>query len=834
VAFDIVIEFHEAVVRDVQIRMLNRCAATNLWVDGPSSRIVYQPMDPLQIKACWNDPSLTIDDDGVRLSAAVQGGARQPTGRILKLDGEVSARGSAVVDADGARRPYLRVRTSGPLAMHKLKVSYPGSPWPSFAAGLDPAKELTSLRPVLASQLFLPLSSIPLTYVAASLPIAMSPDEVDAGSVAPALPVKLAVPVHREASSSVALGLMVRSAVQPPSTCPSLLSSQHGYNAAVGISEHGTNTLLDWLCRTGAAAGELRHSRLGPIAWRWDSITVKYQHGQIRLAGVLVQGTQPARVRGQLRCRISTSGELRCTLLSDDADATINETVLASWRTLLARLLAAPITDDPGGVPSDGRLSQRFELPGTDCQLSADAEDLVVQNGQIVAYYTVPQTPTPLPLEIPPRSPGVAITQPVIPHQSAPRAPVNIALHAEIANPTSAPYEYVWSTDLSPEPASSRDNPTTIITGTPAASDGTGLPQPLTTVHLNVIDIFGQSAQAHGPALYVPAASRQDLTQDQQPRTRQEPPPRRHEPDRDQAPGARTTPRTRAAVAAGAGIAILIGLCYGTARGGGSAVTDPTHGPSPVVATTPGSPSPDRSTQTPSRQPGPNQPGPSQPGPNRPDRPSGGRSALPPLQPPEVTPAQRDFLGLNITPGLPSAYQAFTIANRNDRPVTMSAALIRGDSAFSVSDDRCVAKEVKPDEQCQVTVRFDPTSIGPKVGSLEVSDSGGRASAAALTGIGFAKLTVRAIDWEDGSAAGAHGQVTDRTGRVNCHGTCRYTISDPALAEIILTAKAYYGPGPDGYVFRDWQGPCSGGEPNCTFRFTRDTTVTAWFEWVVG
>src|SRR5437879_4377462 len=91
--FDIMLQFHQTAIQDLQLRVLNASLSTNLWVKSPFSRLIEQPVPPLEIKACWNKPTVTLSNGCIELSAEVNGGARQvATGRILTLDGSVSGR----------------------------------------------------------------------------------------------------------------------------------------------------------------------------------------------------------------------------------------------------------------------------------------------------------------------------------------------------------------------------------------------------------------------------------------------------------------------------------------------------------------------------------------------------------------------------------------------------------------------------------------------------------------------------------------------------------------------------------------------------------------------
>jgi len=121
--FDITLQFDQRAIKDLQVRALNTSVSTNLWIKGPLSRIIEQQVPPLEIKACWNKPSIEICNDDkndlIELSAEVNGGARQAmTGRILTVEGEVSTKQRIALDVDANGRPYAC------LVVHLFSLPY--------------------------------------------------------------------------------------------------------------------------------------------------------------------------------------------------------------------------------------------------------------------------------------------------------------------------------------------------------------------------------------------------------------------------------------------------------------------------------------------------------------------------------------------------------------------------------------------------------------------------------------------------------------------------------------------------------------------------------------
>ena len=507
--FDIMLQFRQTAIQDLQHRILNASASTNLWVKSRFSRRIEQPVSPLEIKAYWNKPEVTISNSSIKLSAEVSGGARQvETGRILTLDGAVSAWQNATLAVDASGRPYACMQPSDLLhvSMRKMKVSYEGSRWPPFLAKLNPAKEETLLRPVLATQLFGQLARIPLTYMPSSFPVVMpmkKPTATHTLSIVHALPGILNAP------ASVALGLMLDKTHTAPSTFTSLLPEKVPYNAAISISTQGLNTLLAHLCHQGKAMGQLHHSLLRRVNWHWETLTVTLHHQVVHIDGVLVQQGFRARVQAAVQCWLVNDGCLQGTLLSSNTDAIMAETLLASWIELLKTLFRSRATNKQNTDAYDQeRLFQCFGMPASTQMVETVAQELVVTDTQLIIYYTIPKSLKEVPLEFPPPQPTVTIVQPHIPRQRAKGAPVTIKLGAKITKDSTLPYDYTWTTDPSPEPRPEHGSKLTIRSIPTGAGAGSG-PQKLTTAHLKVIDMFGQVSEAQAPAQYLPPMKQQ-------------------------------------------------------------------------------------------------------------------------------------------------------------------------------------------------------------------------------------------------------------------------------------------------------------------------------------
>ena len=190
------------------------------------------------------------------------------------------------------------------------------------------------------------------------------------------------------------------------------------------------------------------------------------------------------------------------------------------------------------------------------------------------------------------------------------------------------------------------------------------------------------------------------------------------------------------------------------------------------------------------------------------------------VRPPGLAPARYAFAGVDVTPGGPVARQTFVVTNRNGDAVTMAASRTDGDGAYTIGSDGCLGRTLGSGGQCRVTVAFGPAAIGAHTGALIVADTRGRSSSAALTGTGFALLTVTVTG--DGTVAGGNGLV-------DCAGSCKVQLTELGQSPVTLTAT------PGDSDFTGWSGVCNPQktEPACAVTVTRDTEVGAAFTAVI-
>jgi len=251
-------------------------------------------------------------------------------GRILTLDGTVSARQTVTSAVDTSQRPYVCLEEPTPvhLDLRQLKVSYEGSRWPGRLSTLNPVKEATTLRPVLTTQLFEPLARIPLTCMPCSLPLSV-PDAqgvVAAGT----LPIKHIVPGLLATPASVALGLMLDEKRAVPSISAGALPPKTDYNVAIAFSEHGLNTMLTHLCAQGEAIGQMHHTHFGEIEWRWEQLNVKLRQDVLAISGLLVQQGVKLLVVAEVKSTLVHNGCVQSHIVASNVDANGAETLLAA------------------------------------------------------------------------------------------------------------------------------------------------------------------------------------------------------------------------------------------------------------------------------------------------------------------------------------------------------------------------------------------------------------------------------------------------------------------------------------------------------------------------
>ncbi len=198
----------------------------------------------------------------------------------------------------------------------------------------------------------------------------------------------------------------------------------------------------------------------------------------------------------------------------------------------------------------------------------------------------------------------------------------------------------------------------------------------------------------------------------------------------------------------------------------------------------------------------------------------------PGIRPPLLRSADPLSFKADLSPGQPAAHRSVTVVNLNDEPITLSAAQVAGDPAFSVYRD-CRPHTIRVNSPCVLDVAFRPTTLGRHTGTLIVSDTAGRGSSLTLDGTGFAALTISNTTSQVVTA------TTIGAGVVNCPPACHIEVSDASRTSVTLAAPPP-ACSPDCNLIR-WKGAgCEAAAPTCVINVRKDKTVTVTSEFVVG
>jgi hypothetical protein len=97
--------------------------------------------------------------------------------------------------------------------------------------------------------------------------------------------------------------------------------------------------------------------------------------------------------------------------------------------------------------------------------------------------------------------------------------------------------------------------------------------------------------------------------------------------------------------------------------------------------------------------------------------------------------------------GTTSSARTFAVRNDGAAPASLGATTIVGSNLaqFQLAGDECTGVTLGPGQECLVRIRFAPTTLGVKTGTLRIA-SDGRALTASLSGTGVATEKVAARD----------------------------------------------------------------------------------------
>ncbi|WP_026178213.1 hypothetical protein [Streptomyces hokutonensis] len=195
---------------------------------------------------------------------------------------------------------------------------------------------------------------------------------------------------------------------------------------------------------------------------------------------------------------------------------------------------------------------------------------------------------------------------------------------------------------------------------------------------------------------------------------------------------------------------------------------------------------------------------------------------------PEITPTAQEFGLTHTYPSVEAPVVDFTVTNPNDRAIDLGTPTFAGESGFSYADGTC-AQRLEAKASCTVSVEFSPSRVGPESDRLTIT-SGGHSYTAALTGTGFASLTVKTS-----GASSRTVTITDsRAGKV-CEIESGFDIAipsepKPCVVQISDSEQQLTATISDGeFSFLNWSGACASDTDTCVPILTRDTEATAAF-----
>jgi hypothetical protein len=159
-----------------------------------------------------------------------------------------------------------------------------------------------------------------------------------------------------------------------------------------------------------------------------------------------------------------------------------------------------------------------------------------------------------------------------------------------------------------------------------------------------------------------------------------------------------------------------------------------------------------------------------------------------------------------------TAAQTITVHNKGGVPCTNLAVTLNDTTSYTKTSTTC-GSNLGPNASCDVSVRFNPTTVGPHPSSVTItSDQGGVAPQ--LQGTGTGDVTV--------SKTGV-GTIADTLGTpvISCGATCAGTYGQTPITLHATTMN--------GIPFNNWGGACAsaGSNASCTLPLTQATTAVS-------
>jgi hypothetical protein len=521
--FDVVTQLREDVASDLLTRLLGDASTQDPTSSGyVPGQLIYPPA-PLQPEAMvwWDAPKVTLTDDQyATLSLALHGGVRQAPsamdqGRIGTLSGTVTGRMRPVLGTTaGAQHLSLALDA---LDLGGLRVAYGESnalPLIGVGGTAQPLRDAiveSVVRDVLSSAMLDALLRGLLTSMG-RLPLVYGMGLTGVQTVGKGAGLRI---FSAREGSVVAIASPLPGMVGDTERVENALAQHQDSNMTVSVSSVALTAVAMQLLVAGKVARQMR-AQSGAEA-RLESIGVQAHAGFLTLAAHLASGPVKAtaalnatlaldRAATRLQLGVGTAHVELDTLLAGMADEAAArgqaavQTVSAGlgaafWGDVLAALFGARYRD--GTL----ELVPVVSAPGSGVRVVGTLTGLELEEGHITLYCSVPTDAT-YTGQKPDKQPQVAITQPEIPLQAAPGAPVRALVEAQVSTESYRPYDFAWKATAA-SALLPVHGPRLEVAGTPTgrADD----PEPIGKAHIALIDSFGQVASADGAAQAHPA-----------------------------------------------------------------------------------------------------------------------------------------------------------------------------------------------------------------------------------------------------------------------------------------------------------------------------------------
>jgi hypothetical protein len=181
------------------------------------------------------------------------------------------------------------------------------------------------------------------------------------------------------------------------------------------------------------------------------------------------------------------------------------------------------------------------------------------------------------------------------------------------------------------------------------------------------------------------------------------------------------------------------------------------------------------------------------------------------------TPAQVDFTTVDV--GTPAS-QMVTVTNSGGVATTALTTALSGTNAsdFSFTSNTCANAVLQPGQQCLAQISFKPAARGARVGSFDVGNVPGMASAP-LSGTGRDYVTL-------GVTKNGTGGGTVSGGPISCGATCSAQVARTSTTDPIVMLTAT----PDATsTFTGWSGAGCSGTGQCAVTMSQAQSVIATF-----